>query len=91
MTAGADGTDMTRSDEMACRELVEVVTAYLDDALEPDDRARLEHHLTACDGCHTYVEQMRQTILATAAIGPEVIPAEGLERLIRVYREYRGG
>jgi anti-sigma factor RsiW len=82
---------MDIDDPIACRELVELVTAYLDDAMQPAERARLEAHLADCDGCTTYIEQMRQTIAATAAAGPEVIPHEALERLLRVYREFRGG
>jgi anti-sigma factor RsiW len=78
-------------DPIVCKELVELVTAYLEDAMQPAERTRLEAHLAECDGCTTYVEQMRQTIAATAALGPELIPPEGLERLIRVYREFRGG
>lgn len=77
-------------DTLACLELVELVTEYLDDALPPVDRARFERHLMTCDGCTTYVEQIRQTIAATGSIGPEVIPPEGVERLLRVYREFRG-
>ena len=82
--------DVTRPYAIVCQELVELVTAYLDDALDPEERARLELHLADCDGCHTYVEQMRQTIAAMSAVGPEVIPRAGVVRLLRVYREFRG-
>ena len=37
--------------ELACREVVELVTAYLDDGLAPSDRERFEEHLVFCDGC----------------------------------------
>ena len=80
---------MSAADTMACRELVELVTSYLDDALAPDERVRVERHLAACVGCETFIEQMRQTVAATASLGPEVIPPEGLERLLKVYREFR--
>jgi anti-sigma factor RsiW len=82
---------MDIDDDIACRELVELVTEYLEDAMQPAERARLEAHLADCDGCTTYVEQMRQTIAATAAVGPEIIPPEGLARLLRVYRGFRAG
>ena len=39
--------------EMDCNELVELVTAYLDNALDEETRARFEAHLTECDGCRT--------------------------------------
>lgn len=45
-----------------CRELVELVTAYLDEALLAHDRAGVEAHLAQCDGCTAYLEQFRATI-----------------------------
>ena len=53
---------MTFPDELSCRELVELVTDYLENALSPAERVRFEEHLIACPGCQTYLEQMRQTI-----------------------------
>ena len=53
---------MSSRDEIACIELVEVVTEYLEGGLSPERRALFEAHLTGCDGCVTYVEQIRQTI-----------------------------
>ncbi|MGF7230507.1 anti-sigma factor family protein, partial [Arachidicoccus sp.] len=44
-------------DEMACQELVERVTAYLEEALSPADRAQFDAHLAECRGCRTYLEQ----------------------------------
>ena len=47
---------------MTCRELVELVTEYLEGALGADDRARFEAHLRSCAGCRAHVGQMRTTI-----------------------------
>ena len=47
--------------EMPCRELVELITDYLEDRLSPTDRARFEAHLAECVACRTYLEQFRQT------------------------------
>ena len=46
---------------MDCNELVELVTAYLDGALDPDTRARFDMHLVECDGCENYLQQFRET------------------------------
>jgi len=40
--------------DLVCRELVELVTEYLSEALSADDRARFEHHLSECPPCTTY-------------------------------------
>jgi anti-sigma factor RsiW len=75
--------------DMACREVVEVVTDYLEGKLPARDRRRLERHLTACDGCDAYLEQMRQTIVLTGRLEPEDVPAELEERLLVAFREWK--
>ena len=49
--------------EMACQELVELVTAYFDGSLSRRDRRRFRAHISGCDHCTAYVEQMRLMIL----------------------------
>jgi anti-sigma factor RsiW len=53
--------------DLACQELVELVTDYLDGALSPQERARFDAHLAGCDGCTHYVEQIRVTIEVSGA------------------------
>ena len=48
--------------DLACRELVELVTEYFAGALDASTRARLEAHLAECGGCERYLEQLRQTV-----------------------------
>ena len=52
---------------ITCREVVELVTAYLDGALSPEDAARMRAHLEHCDPCVRYVEQIRVTTRVAAA------------------------
>jgi anti-sigma factor RsiW len=72
--------------ELACRDVVELVTAYLEHALAPGDRERFEEHLVFCDGCSTYLEQMRETITATGRLGPVTLPPELEQRLLEAFR-----
>ena len=74
--------------ELACIDVVELVTAYLEDALVPEDRERFEEHLVFCDGCSTYLEQMRATIAAAGRVQVEVLPAELEERLLAAFRDW---
>lgn len=53
---------MASSSEMPCRELVELVTAYLDGALPPADRERFEEHGRICPGCRTHLSRMRRVV-----------------------------
>jgi hypothetical protein len=48
--------------EVACRELVTLVTDYLDGALPADWRQGIEQHLGQCDGCQEYLNQIRAII-----------------------------
>jgi anti-sigma factor RsiW len=72
---------------MNCRSLVELVTEYLEDALPERDRAEIDAHLADCDGCTTYLEQMRTTIRLTGRLDEERIPVEARESLLRIFRE----
>jgi anti-sigma factor RsiW len=48
--------------DLSCRELVELVTDYLEGAMTPEEAARFEAHVAACAGCEAYLEQVRATI-----------------------------
>jgi predicted anti-sigma-YlaC factor YlaD len=80
---------MQRSDDLACNELVELVTDYLEDGLAPLERARLEAHLDDCAGCREYLQQMRQTVTIMGRIGADSIEPEMRDRLLRVFREWQ--
>ncbi|MEU1984053.1 anti-sigma factor [Nocardia sp. NPDC019395] len=64
---------------MNCDELVELVTAFLDGALDPATEQRFIAHLAECDGCEAYMDQFRQTI---ALVG-ELPPPETLSPNVR--------
>jgi anti-sigma factor RsiW len=74
---------------MACRELVEVVTDYVEGALAEDDRRRLEEHLEECRACVRYVDQMRQMIRTLGELSPESIPPETWQALLDAFRGWR--
>jgi hypothetical protein len=48
--------------ELVCRQLVTLVTDYLDGVLPPNWKAGVEDHLQGCDGCTRYLQQLRATI-----------------------------
>jgi anti-sigma factor RsiW len=75
--------------ELACKDVVELVTAYLEDGLAPADRERFEEHLVFCDGCDNYLEQMRVTIQVTGRVEAGTLPAELEERLLEAFRGWR--
>jgi anti-sigma factor RsiW len=77
-------------DPDTCAGLVELVTEYLEDALDDEFRARFEAHLAACDECATYLDQMRATIAAAGHVNLERVAPATLDRLVAAFRSIRG-
>lgn len=71
---------------LTCHEVIEIITDYLEGALPADDRRRVEEHLAICDGCTTYLEQMRETIRLTGMLTEEQIPEDQKEQLLEAFR-----
>ena len=76
---------------LTCRELVELVTDYLEDRLPADARARFEGHLAGCNGCQAYVEQMRMTLQALGRLPEERLSDGAREALLGAFRDWRTG
>ena len=77
------------TDGLTCKEVVEIVSDYLEGALSPEDRARFDQHLAACDGCTHYVEQMRETIRLTGMLTEEQVPVDQRQRLRQAFRDWK--
>jgi anti-sigma factor RsiW len=74
---------------LACQELVELVTDYLEGRLPPVDRERFDAHIAGCDACTAYLEQMRITLQALGRIPEESISSEAREELLVAFRSWR--
>jgi len=80
---------MTVSDDMACRELVELVTEYLEGTLPAEERARFEAHLAGCRHCRAYLEQMRQTIAILGRLTEDLLDPQAREDLLLIFRAWK--
>lgn len=81
--------------EMSCKELVELVTDYLEGALSPADQQRFELHVSKCEGCKVYIDQIRLTIEALGQLTEDSIedsigPA-AKEELLAAFRDWKKG
>ena len=76
-------------EDVPCRQIVEMITDYLEGALSDESTLIVERHLTACEGCAVYVDQMRATIRTTGALGEEDIPPEVMGPLMDAFRNLR--
>ena len=75
---------------ISCREVVELVTAYLDAALDAEIVQRMEAHLKLCPPCAEYVDQVRTTArLAAAAATAELELRPDRNALLSAFREFK--
>jgi anti-sigma factor RsiW len=74
--------------DLTCKELVELVTGYLDGSLRGRRRRRFEAHLSSCDGCTRYLAQMAATIRATGALTEEQVTDEQKGVLLTAFRDW---
>jgi anti-sigma factor RsiW len=76
---------------LACRELVELVTEYLDGSLSRRDRARFDAHIAGCPNCTAYLEQFRETIRLTGTLRLEDVEPAAREELLDAFRGWKDG
>lgn len=74
---------------MNCNELVELITDYLERNLAASERERFDEHLRICDGCSTYLDQMRATLDVLGRILPESVSKTARERLQHAFRTWK--
>jgi anti-sigma factor RsiW len=82
-------TDDVPEDWMTCKELVELVTAYLEDVLDTDARARFEAHLAKCRGCRNYLDQFRITVRTFGHIKDDDLDPGFRNRLLDAFRDWQ--
>ena len=82
---------MSQLPEMPCRELVEVITDYLEGALSPEDHRRFEEHLEACSACKLYVDQFEAVIRTVGRITSEdQLDPELRDGLVAAFHDWKG-
>jgi anti-sigma factor RsiW len=75
--------------ELTCKELVELVTDYLEDRLSVDERARFEMHLCYCDWCAEYVRQLREVVRSAGALHEESLEPAARDALLDAFRDWK--
>jgi hypothetical protein len=72
-------------EDITCREIVRLVTDYLEGALPLDQVEGFEMHLAYCGGCVNYLGQLRETIRLSGRLTEESLPPELQEELVRAF------
>jgi len=74
---------------MNCKELVELVTDYLEGKLPSVETVRFEQHLSTCDGCTNYLAQIRQTIRVVGSLRRDALTTHQWQDLMNIFRDWR--
>ena len=75
--------------ELPCQEIVELITDYLEGAMDADLHASFEAHLAGCPHCTHYLEQIRATIGVAGTIRAEDLSPEFRAGLLDAFRRFR--
>jgi len=78
---------LLRPAHIPCKEVVELVTDYLEGALPRSERRRVDYHLARCPLCTTYLAQMRETLRLTGRLVPEDLSPEMQREFEDLYRK----
>jgi anti-sigma factor RsiW len=74
---------------MTCRELVGLVTEYLEGSLPSAERVRFERHVAVCPPCRGYLAQIRETIRASGELTEERISPDARDALMEAFSDWR--
>ena len=80
---------MIDTESLSCQELVELVTDYLEGALDDRDVRTFERHLADCAACPEYVKQLRTTIRLVGTITPDDLTRDAETTLLQAFRDWK--
>jgi anti-sigma factor (TIGR02949 family) len=75
--------------DLACNQVVELVTDYLEGAMAPAEARALEAHLATCPGCTEYLGQMRSIAGSLRPATDDALPAGLRDDLLDAFRRTR--
>lgn len=78
-----------RKDTLVCRDVVELVTDYLEGSMSDADRRAFEHHLSLCADCTAYVEQSRRAIETLGQLRPDPPDEATRNALLDAFRDFK--
>jgi predicted anti-sigma-YlaC factor YlaD len=77
------------AEELDCGAAVELVADHLEGATSFDQGRRLDLHLTGCDGCRDYLEQVRTVLRVAGRPVVDAVPPRTMAGLLRALRDWR--
>lgn len=79
------------SAELTCAEVVELLSDYLEGALDPAATAHVEAHVADCDGCTMVLDQLRETIRLSGEVHESALSPDQRDTLLTAFRLHHAG
>ena len=80
---------MSQTEPLSCRDIVELVTEYLEGSMPPGHRLGFEEHIAICPPCRNYFDQFRHTVELGKKIEEDELPVHVRDALVDVFRDWR--
>jgi Putative zinc-finger len=74
-----------------CQEVVTLASEYLAGAMTAAQMTAFELHLNFCDGCSSFVDQVRETAAIARGLPVEEIPDEVQAKLLAAFKDWKHG
>lgn len=75
---------------LTCREIVQLVTEYLEGRMPAETRVRFERHVAICPPCRGFLSQMRETLRLSGQISEESLSPEKRDHILAAFRDWEG-
>jgi len=72
-----------------CREIVDLAADYVEGVLPAWESTLFELHLNFCDGCFTFIDQIRETAGLAARIDEDELPEPLKADLLQAFRDWK--
>jgi anti-sigma factor RsiW len=76
-----------RPRDIACVEIVELLTEYLEGSLPPDEVAAIDEHLRGCAACRRYLDQLRTTVVALGSLPRPTLSDDTVDALLAAFHD----
>jgi anti-sigma factor RsiW len=74
---------------LTCREIVQLMTEYLEGTMPTEERLRFERHVAICPACRGFLAQMRETLRLSGDVTEESISPEVRAELLAAFRDWK--
>ena len=74
--------------DYTCEEVVALASDYLEGAMTHEQMTAFELHLNFCDGCSSFVDQVRTTVATANELSVDEIPEEMKAKLLAAFKEW---